>query len=353
VASVVVLFEPGLAGETAGSGVYAFRDPIVLFGLVLGCLMLETIASRRPRAALAIGAAQMMLLVAGAAPFVYNASRSSYDRRAVGPMPVMQTFGDWAEQLPGRWYVAPVLDARIRRGDFLDDGLSHDTWLYRGLPVVNGRFKGLSADALYPSGSLPIGRIEGHQATVGHAPGLDVLGIGVVLATGDEPVAPTLEEVARVAVTGAEVRVLRNPDAWPGAAFVDPAVLARPLPDLDNCGQRGLLCHDFSGVVGAAHDTRVTLTRRHGTLTAAFAPGDAPRHLLVSEMYRPGWQARAAGSSLPVVAAWAGLIAVDVPPGIREVTLRYRPGLLVPLTWTSGVLIVGLAAGLALTAKRR
>jgi hypothetical protein len=352
VVSLVVLFEPGLAGETAGSGVYAFRDPIALFGLVLGCLLLEAIAGRRPRTALAIGAAQMVLLVAVAAPFVYNASRSSYDRRAVGPMPIMRTLGDWAVQLPGRWYLAPVLDARIRRGDFLDDGLSHDTWLYRGLPVVNGRFKGLSADTLYPSGSLPIGRIEGHQATVGHAPGLDVLGIGVVLATADEPVAPSLEEVARVAVTGAAVRVLRNPDAWSGAAFVDPAVLARPLPDLDNCGQRGLLCRDFSGVVSAAHDTRVTLTRRHGTLTATFAPGDAPRRLLVSEMYRPGWQARAGGGSLSVAPAWAGLIAVDVPPGIREVTLRYRPALVVALTWTSGVLLVGLAAGLALTAKR-
>jgi len=159
--------------------------------------------------------------------------------------------------------------------------------------------------------------------------------------------------VTRVPVTGTEIRVLRNPEAWPGAAFVDPMVLARPLPDLDNCSQRGLLCHDFSGVVGAPHDTRVTLTRRHGTLTAAFAPGDAPRHLLVSEMYRPGWQARAGSIALPVAAAWGGLIAVDVPPGVREVRLRYRPALVVALTWTSGVLLVGLAAGLALTARRR
>jgi hypothetical protein len=353
VASLAMLFAPHLAGEGAGSGAYAFRDPIALFGIVLGSQMLDAIAGRRPRIAIAIGVAQMALLVAGAAPFVYYASRSSDDRRAVGPMPVMRTLGDWAVQVPGRWYVAPVLDARIRQGNFFDDGLFHDTWLYRGLPVVNGKFKGLSADTLFPSGSLPIGRIEGDEATVGHEPGLDVLGVGVVLATGDEPVAPSLEEVARVPVTGAEVRVLRNRGAWPGAAFVDPGVLAKPLPDLDNCRQRGLLCHDFSGVVGATHDTRVTLTRRHGTLTAVFAPADGPRHLLVSEMYRPGWQARGGGSSLAVAPAWEGLIAVDVPAGVREVTLRYRPAPLVALTWMSGGLLVGLAAGLALTAKRR
>ena len=58
-----------------------------------------------------------------------------------------------------------------------------------------------------------MGDIEGHEATVGHAPGLDVLGIGVVLAASDEPVAPSLEEVARVPVTSAEVRVLRNPES--------------------------------------------------------------------------------------------------------------------------------------------
>jgi hypothetical protein len=353
VVSLAVLFVPSLAGGNTGSGVYAFRDPVALFGLVLGCLTLDAIAGRRPRIALAIGVAQVALLVAGAAPFVYYASRSADDRRAVGPMPVMRTLGNWAAQLPGRWYVAPVLDERIGQGHFFDDGLWRDTWLYRGLPVVNGRFKGTSTDALYPSGSLPIGRIEGHEATVGHEPGLDVLGVGVVLATGDEPVAASLEEVARVAVTGAEVRVLRNPGAWPGAAFVDPAVLARPLPDLDNCGQPGLLCHDFSGIVGAAHDTRVTLTRRHGTLTAAFAPGDEPRRLLVSEMYRRGWQAHAGGRLLPLAPAWAGLIAVDVPPGVRDVTLRYRPAPIVALTWTSGLLLGGLAAGLAFTAKRR
>jgi hypothetical protein len=54
-----------------------------------------------------------------------------------------------------------------------------------------------------------------------------------------------------------------------------------------------------------------------------------------------------------VAPAWAGLVAVDVPPGVRDVTLRYRPAPIVALTWTSGLLLVGLAAGLAFTAKRR
>ena len=87
----------------------------------------------------------------------------------------------------------------------------------------------------------------------------------------------------------------------------------------------------------AEHDAAVTLSRRHGTLHARFAPADQPRTLLVSEMFRPEWTARAGRRSLTVAAAWEGLIAVSVPAGIAEVELRYRPRLVMALTALSCV----------------
>jgi hypothetical protein len=261
--------------------------------------------------------------------------------------PVTTSLRAWTSRLPGRWYLAPQLDTLVRAGWFADDGLWRDTWIYRGLPVVNGAFKGISADVLYPSGSLPIGRIEGDAATVQSAATLGALGIGGVLATADEPVSPELEEVARFAMPSGSVRLLRNPAVWPGAAFVAPATVAAPLPALADCRFAGLFCRDFSPVVAAGVDTRVSVTRRHGTLDASFAPADQSRVLIVSEMYRPEWTARANGTALPVSAAWGGVIAVTVPAGAGTVELRYRPTLVMALTAASALLLAGVAVTLA------
>ena len=137
--------------------------------------------------------------------------------------------------------------------------------------------------------------------------------------------------MARYSAEGETIRLLRHPAAWPGGAFVMPATLAAPLPELPDCRFPGLFCRDFSPVVDAGVDASVSITRQHGTLDARFAPGNQSRVLIVSEMYRPEWTARAGGTELPVAPAWGGMIAVTVPPGAGAVELRYRPRLVMAL----------------------
>ena len=351
--AALLLFVPGLIDRELTSGMYAFRDPLTLFGIVMGSLALEGLSQRFRRTAAGIGALQMLVLVVCAWPFAWGAwETSGVEQRVLAQTPVATSLRGWTDRLPGRWYLAPALDAFVREGRLADDGLWRDSWIYRGLPVVNGAFKGISADVLYPSGSLPIGRIDGEAATVRSAATLAVLGIGAVLATADEPVSPELEEVARFSLEGGSVRLLRNRAAWPGAAFVAPATVAAPLPALADCRFAGLFCRDFSPVVAAGADTRVSVTRRHGTLDASFAPADQPRVLILSEMHRPEWTAHANGTALPVSAAWGGLIAVTVPAGAGRVELRYRPALVMALTATSGLLLAGVALTLALRRSR-
>jgi hypothetical protein len=237
-------------------------------------------------------------------------------------------------------------------GSLQDDGLWRDIWVYRGVPVVNGAFKGISADVLYPSGSLPIGRIDGDAATVQNTDTLAVLGIGAVLALAEEPVAPQLQEVARFQLERQVIRLMRNPGVWPGGAMVPAETIAAPLPELRDCRYPGLFCRDFSAVVRAEHDAAVTLTRRHGTLHARFAPRDRPRTLLLPEMFRPEWTARAGGRALAVTAAWKGLIAVNVPAGSAEVELRYRPRLVMALTALSGFVLAAVVLTLAVRRAR-
>jgi hypothetical protein len=351
VASFVVLFWPQLLDRELTSGRYGFRDPMSLFGVALGSVALSALARRSMRLAVATAAAQVAVLAVAAWPFVLGAWESSgVERRALRQTPTTTALREWTKRLPGRWYLAPALDDLVRAGGLQDEGLWRDIWVYRGLPVVNGAFKGISTDVLYPSGSLPIGRIHGDAATVQSAETLAVLGMGAVVALVDEPVAPQLEEVARFPVEGHVIRLLRNPAVWPGGALVPVETVAAYLPELPDCRYAGLFCRDFSAVVQGEHDGAVTLTRRHGRLHARFAPADRPRMLLVPEMFRPEWTARSGGRALPVTAAWRGMIAVSVPAGIAEVDLRYRPQLVMALTALSAFVLVGVA--LTLTVRR-
>lgn len=345
-------FLPNNDAPTIMSGTYAFRDPMVLSGLILGGLALDALARRAPAAALAIGTAQIAVLVTAAYPFVADAwghgGVSDPSRHRTALTAALQ---DWRPRLPGRWYLAPQLDELVRRGSLYDDGLWRDTWAYHDLPVVNGVFKGISTDALFPSGALPLGRIEGHPATVQQAPTLDLLGIGAVLALDGEPVAPSFEEVARFPThLGPAVRLLRNSHAAPGAAFVAADRLAITPERLPDC-RAGFLCFDLSAAAATAVPA-THVTRAGDSIEVTFAPEPRTRPLLVAEMYRPEWVAESGGVPLSVSSAWKGVLLVEVPPGTDTVTLHYRPMVIEILTAVSGVSLAGGSA-LWLALRRR
>ena len=136
---------PSVGGAAALSAMFLFRDPMILFGIVMACVALQATASRRPRTATAIGALQLAVLFAAAWPFVTEArsSRGLSDTFLQHSATTTALQG-WTERLPGRWYIAPQLDEAIRRGYLTGVGLSPEVWTYRGLPVVNGTFKGVS-----------------------------------------------------------------------------------------------------------------------------------------------------------------------------------------------------------------
>ncbi len=299
---------------------------------------------------------QVAVLVATAWPFV---GRALEGRALVVPLihnrTIVANLGEWTARIPGRWYLAPQLETAVLERRLFNDGLWLNMWLYSGLPVVNGTFKGVSADEMYPSEYLAIGRIRGHTATVSSEATLDVLGVSAILAIGSEPVAASLEEVARFPTSGAgDLRLLRNPRAWPGAAFVDESGLRAEIATLPGCTIGGLLCLDLTPLADAAQATGVRVQRRHGDIDLQFATRTTgPRWLVVAEMHRPAWTARAAGADLPVMRVAGGLIGVQVPPGVGAVSLRYRPTLRIALTWLAGLVVLAAAVILLVAATSR
>ena len=325
------------------SGVFLFRDPMVICGIALGALAWQSLRDRAPRAATAVAVAQVVVLVLATWPFTHRALGGRAPMEPV--LHAQATSGRlaaWTSRLPGRWYLAPELETEIMDRRFFGDGLWLNMWLYSGLPVVNGTFKGVSANEIYPSKYLAIGHIRGHPSTASSPSTLDVLGVSAVLATASEPVARSLEEVARFSTREAgELRLLRNPEVWPGAAIVDESALHTNFTTLPGCSIGGVLCLDLTPLTVAAHDTSVGVHRRHGQIDVEFRnPVQASRWLLVSEMYRPEWTARANGAPLPVARVLGGLIGVQVPAGVAAVSLRYRPALRIALTWLAAMTLV-------------
>ena len=208
VSAGVLLFAPGILDSDFSSGAFLFRDPMSLFGIVLGSLALETPrgAGRTWPPAPACAGADLFVC-ACRSPAAWESSgaergrwRDAHHRKSARVV----------DRIPGRWYLAPQLDALVREGRLQEAGLWRDIWIYRGLPIVNGSFKGVSADVLYPSGTLPIGRIVGEPATAQSAATLAGLGIAAVLATSGEPVAPDWMSGA-VQRRQRDCSLLRNP----------------------------------------------------------------------------------------------------------------------------------------------
>ena len=337
------------------SGQFLFRDPMVLCGIALGALGWDAVSQRFPRTATMIAVAQVALLFVATWPFVNEALGSrNVLATTLQRTPTAATLRAWRDRLPGRWYLAPEFESQMLSHRFEADGLWLNTWTYSGLPVVNGLFKGISTNDVYPSEYLAIGRIMGHPATVSSRSTLDVLGIGAVLATTTEAVAASLEEVTRLPVRdGGEVRLLRNPTAWPGAAFVNESALSARPALLPGCSVGGLLCLDFTPLTAATHDAGVDVQRQNGQIDIRFRTAPGSRWLLVSEMYRPAWTARADGQRLHVTRVQGGLIGVQVPAGVPAVELRYRPTTLIVLTWLSGATVIMATAILAVAVSHQ
>ena len=156
---------PSVGGAAALSAMFLFRDPMILFGIVMACVALQATASRRPRTATAIGALQLAVLFAAAWPFVTEARSScGLSDTFLQHSATTTALQGWTERLPGRWYIAPQLDEAIRRGYLTGVGLSPEVWTYRGLPVVNGTFKGVHG--LPPPARRPAcGRTAGPRAS--------------------------------------------------------------------------------------------------------------------------------------------------------------------------------------------
>lgn len=334
VLSAIVLFVDAVPVGPA-SARYQFRDPLTLSATVLAGLaadrLLRTAATRW--IGIALVAAQLAIVSAAAWPFLQQA----WEPEALHAMAFRGATAQTALvdrlvshlHIPGRVLFSPQVDHAVAERTLLRDGLGVNALAYRGVSVVNGSYKGASANPIWPDDRLFYGRVRAPQAFVASKAGLDVLGIRYVIARRAEPIPSELQlRDSFTTLRGDELMLYENADAWPGAFLVDAAFGDRELPILPGCENDRLFCRDFAEVARAA-DRNVSVVREADGIRVTWSPRSGAAVLTVSEMYRAGWVARAGERQLATRVMYGGLLGVPLPPGVSSVELRYRPRVVV------------------------
>ena len=230
-------------------------------------------------------------------------------------------------------------------------------------PMAPRRLSAL-LDALEPGLALSGSALGGFQQETSVAsPLLDLLGVGALLTSREEPLPPGWREQGRAG----PVRVLANDEALP-RAFVAPRaelVAAEPerlarltAPDFD---PRALVLLEDRSAASSAPAADPAAEPRAASITA-WAPGrltiavpaGEPGVLVVSEGWHDGWRARIGEDSAPVWCADQTLLAV--PLENRDdlvVELAFDPPLARVATWSGAALWAGLLAGMLRPPRRR
>jgi hypothetical protein len=338
---------------------YQFRDPLVLCAIPLAGMAAERgLQHARVRSVIAfLLVLQIAVLAMAAYPFVrrdWDSRRSAtpWFRGATAAVPSADGLLSALER-PGRVVYTPAVDRLVMNHSYLRAGLGVNALAYRGVPVVNGWFKGVSADPIWPNERLFYARIAPPPQLLTSRAALNVLGIRYLVAQRGETVAPDLRERPLAIPTAPELVLYENDDAWSGAVMFDAEGATVHAPPLADCPNDRLLCRDLS-VVANLQPAAVAIVRAEGFIDVTFTRLDKPRTLVVAEMFRPGWTATTADQRLSTFAFFDSLLAVRVPAGATAVHFAYRSPLMYAATLGAWAAIIGsLFAAIRLSASRK
>jgi hypothetical protein len=348
IASTALLFTPLLTLDFI-SARFQFRDPLTLAAIPLAGLVLDRLfAIRRARSAAGLVlVAQVVAVVVPAWPVLSrtwgpDARRATWFRGSTGDQPPVDRL---LTLMPtaGRLALAPQLDEEVYEHHLVAEGFGTNALAYRGVAVINGWFKGVSTGTVWPDEFQFYARVHAPAQLVESDDALDVLGVRYVLANTGEMVAPGLSERGVVPkLDGSHFVLYENSDPWPDAFVINEGPEPIDLAARDGCDNQRLLCRDFSPLVRRRSSDDLQVTNRDGRIDIQLSSrADAPRLLVVSQMFRPDWVATADGLRLVPLSVFGGLLGVRVPPGITSVRLRYWPVAVVRATALAWCVLLG------------
>lgn len=353
--SVALSMVPAQSILRAASGMWQFRDAAILLGLLLAGIGLTGLRSAGRhdlvRKALLIQVVQVLLV---AVPPIETALRHRDRGTDFYRGERDAELAAWIEDATGgassRVLVSPGIGRILmqERTHLAELGLLAIGDLEPlGLRPVNGYFKNVSMDAVYPSFKVLGGMIGTDAELVTATTNLDVLAVDYLLSLSDETsldVSGFVSAAPELPLTsGGGLRLLRNPDAWPLANVFDPAVLDARLEPRAVCDLPGLFCRDLSPLGRYRLDVRIALDRGEDRFELDLEPGPEPRVVVTSFLYRPEWRAVSGrGEPLRTVEVADALLSVEVPAGVTKISLEHRPLLRRALLGAGALVVLGL-----------
>ena len=337
--SVVVSTLPPAALLHLPSGMWLARDTALVFGLVAAAPALSSWRRQRSRrgwvhAALALQVVQLCLV---ALPAMLDVEREKGVNVSFYDAPRREDFASWVKGATSgrtvRVVTSPGVTRQLlrERAVFREIGLLGTGDLVKyGLHPLNGYFKNVSMDSIYPSFKRLGGWIRSEPEHFGDPTTFDVLGIELLLAFDGEPGLERagFERVGAALPTsaGRPLRLLRNPDALPLAGLYRSEAADLRLRARPGCPFEGLLCDDLHPLEDRRLPDVVRVKVRNDRIDLAVEPAAVPRIAVLAVLYRSAWQACTAdGERLRTFAVSDALLAVEVPTGASAVEFSYEP----------------------------
>jgi hypothetical protein len=311
---------------------FHFRDPLTLAAIPLAGLAADRLLSLPRVRAPAIALLGLQIVVAALTAGSFLRGTMGDDARAAmwfrGASGARETVDRLLALMPlrGRVIFSADVDHDVFEKGNLQEGLGMNALAFRGIPVVNGWFKGASTAPIWPDERMYYARISPPPSLIESDAALDALGVRYVVANDDEAVGSSLRRRGSVPkrIRGAFV-VYETNDAWPSAFLLDADSERLELPVRNNCGNDRLLCRDFTPLAAHRVGNVSMVDVEDGRVDVELADAAEPRLLVVSQMFREEWVATGGDDRVTTIPAFGALLAVRVPPHVTSIHLRYRP----------------------------
>ena len=365
-------------------GTTFFRDNFNFFGVFLGGMGIQALSQKYsfklPRLVPVLISLQFFQVFLGSTPYWLG--------HIVFPQPIFWEFKDIKkiEQCPSLLFTLKVNNddnnpcserAQLRilsssqmfyssfgKNNTSESGIISSSGILQGFWDVSAIIKGISLHDIQMSQLLPYSYITGQNVEniegeytrnwpLEDQPLLTLLGINAVVSLNEQATAErlTLKGTQKLR-TGDVIQLWENEDVWPKAVSLTETHLNSEIPTYLNCKEISLICHDFSKFIQQVDvdENPITSNFEGDTINITRDDMSEDSFVLVTSMYRPEWVA----DNIDVkVTNWHSLLLLQIPKGVNEVSLKYKPWQRVLTRWISLISILLLLCTLLFIRMRK
>lgn len=329
---------------------FLFLGPASVLAILIGAKVMDDYARKRGvRGPILIAAGvQILCLALGSYPMISKNFQWA-DLTINKPIPA-----PWAEPVIKSLSAKPATIPFVRVLTYppaMSQDISHTTFpkkirALRNIADVNAVPFHIAHEDFWPHNRIQENHpVRGYEP-LSNAPLLDVTGIQFIVTDRPEAVSSSLVHRGDFeSLNGFPVSLFENRNSWGPAAILDTSAASLPIAYQVECSHRKIMCADFSAFRDLRRDVDLVYRVEKDRIFISFDPLKEPVLLFISQVFRNGWKVRDGdGKILKTKKVQGGFLGVEIPSGVSDVGLAYRPS----RVYWARTLSVGALLGLLL-----